>query len=111
MGRWDGYDLPRKGATARHSQQRWCGKRASFFEPVYFNLKTINLPRQARDKHTSENLRKRGVFPAGEMTHFVNGVGNPCPGGGGGNTGCPNNGGDHTFTIIVPVGSSSSSAA
>ena len=45
------------------------------------------------------------------MTHFVNGVGNPCPGGGGGNTGCPNNGGDHTFTIIVPVGSSSSSAA
>ena len=48
MGRWDGYDLPRKGATARHSQQRWCGKRA-LFGPVYFNLKTINLPRQVWD--------------------------------------------------------------
>ena len=38
-------------------------------------------------------------------THFINGVGDPCPGGGGGNTGCPDHGGDHTFTLIVPLGS------
>ena len=25
----------------------------------------------------------------GDATHFINGVGDPCPGGGGGNTGCP----------------------
>jgi len=35
----------------------------------------------------------------GDMTHFVNGVGDP---GCGGNTGCP--GQDHTFTIVVPLG-------
>ena len=41
---------------------------------------------------------------------FLNGVGDPCPGGGGGNTGCPRNGGDHTFTLIVPVGSANSTS-
>ena len=47
---------------------------------------------------------------SGNATHFINGVGDPCIGGGGGNTGCPNEyagGGtdvDHTFTIIVPLG-------
>ena len=40
----------------------------------------------------------------GNPTHFINGVGDPCPGGGGGNTGCPNHGGDHTFTLVVPLG-------
>ena len=38
----------------------------------------------------------------GDMTHFVNGVGDP---GCGGNTGCP--GQDHTFTIVVPLGTES----
>ena len=40
----------------------------------------------------------------GAPIYFLNGVGDPCPGGGGGNTGCRQAGHDHTFTIVVPLG-------
>ena len=66
-------------------------------------------PTQAWEDGTVTTFRARErphmiLDQKGSPIFFMNGVGDPCPGGGGGNTGCPTPGHDHTFTIIVQLG-------